>query len=114
MSEYRIPLQIVLYQDQGEWVAHCLNFDVAGDGATVEEALRRLTEAIGIQVEETFKHGNVDNLFSPAESKFWRMFAEGKDVVHGELELSTNRVIIESTETREYVGRDLTGDLVSA
>jgi predicted RNase H-like HicB family nuclease len=114
MSEYRIPLQIVLYKEGGDWIAHCLNFDVAGDGASVDEALRRLAVAIGIQVEETFEHGNLDNLFSPAESKFWRMFAAGKDVVHGELKLPMNRLVIESTETREYVGRDVSEDLVSA
>ncbi len=93
MNAYRIPLQIVLYKEDGDWIAHCLNFDIAGDGATIEESLKRLEIAVGIQVEEAFKHGNLDNLFSPAESKFWRMFAEGRDVVHGELQLSTEALM---------------------
>ena len=35
----RMPLRVVFYREEEVWIAHCLEFDLAGDGATREEAL---------------------------------------------------------------------------
>jgi len=80
MQPLRVPIRVVIYQVEGSWVAHCLEFDLLGDGETQEEALERLAQAIRIQVEATRDFGNPANLFSPAEGKYFRMFAAGRDV----------------------------------
>ena len=35
----RVPVRVVFYREDGEWVAHCLEFDLIGDGTTKQEAL---------------------------------------------------------------------------
>ena len=63
---------------------HCLEFDLLGDGRTKEKALESLTASVNLQLEESFKHNNPSNLFSPT-SEAWEMFAFGKDTAAGNL-----------------------------
>ena len=58
-----------------------------GDGRTKEKALESLTASIDLQLEESFKHNNPSNLFSPAPSEAWEMFALGKDTAAGNLSI---------------------------
>ncbi len=44
----RTSLRVVFYKDDGEWVAHCLEFDLCGDGKTKEQALKSLSQAIQV------------------------------------------------------------------
>jgi predicted RNase H-like HicB family nuclease len=106
---WRLPLRIVFYQQDGDWVAHCLEFDLMGDGETKEDALEQLAEAIVLQIEATAKLRNPANLISPADGKFFAMFAAGKDIVRAELQLKLpapriDNFEIEDCEYREYVG----------
>jgi len=41
----RVPLRVLFYKDDGDWIAHCLEFDLLGDGAASGEALGRLTRS---------------------------------------------------------------------
>lgn len=34
----RVPLRCVFYREQSQWIAHCLEFDLAGHGTTKEKA----------------------------------------------------------------------------
>jgi predicted RNase H-like HicB family nuclease len=106
MTPLRIPLQVVFYQDDGQWVAHCLQFDLAGVGDTKADAIALLSEAIGIQVQESLKSGNPRNLFTPADSELFQMFAAGQDVAEEELQVAIAPrpdLIIERTEAREFL-----------
>lgn len=110
MKTFRIPLRVVFYKEEQRWVAHCLEFDLCGDGATRREALQSLEESINIQVHESLEHDNPRNLFSPAPSEVWEKFFAGKDVAVGELQVVTepaNRLTFESPEYREYSEDDL-------
>lgn len=40
MAKFDIPLRIVLYQEDSRWVAHCLEFNILGDGDTRPDANR--------------------------------------------------------------------------
>ncbi|MGE3637556.1 MAG: type II toxin-antitoxin system HicB family antitoxin [Pirellulales bacterium] len=107
----RLPIRIVFYKEGNAWVAHCLEFDLMGDGDTREEALDQLGDAIALQIEASIEHDNPANLFSPADGKFFEMFAAGKNIAIGELQLkevSAPRHIdsfeIEECQYREYAG----------
>src|SRR3972149_7936033 len=103
----RIPLRIVFYKDDGVWIAHCLEFDLIGDGPTEQVAIERLSQAIALQLEASANNGNPANLFCPAEGKYFRMFAAGKDMVaRAELSINIERdnVRIGNAEYREYSG----------
>lgn len=101
----RIPLRVVFYKEEGNWIAHCLEFDLVGDGDTIQMALERLTEAIFIQVETSVEYDNRANLFTPADGKYLEMFSAGKDIAHGELNvqhIERDNIVIEKSEYRQY------------
>jgi len=104
MKKFSIPIRVVFYREEGHWIAHCLEFDLLGDGQDKEEALKELSEAITLQVQACIEHNSPDNLFSPAEGKYFQMFAAGKaSAAVGKLELETEIVDIERLDVREYI-----------
>ena len=108
MNTLRMRLRTVFYHEDGEWVAHCLEFDLAGTGPTKAQALRMLMDAISIQIDETIESGNIDNLFCPADSRIFRMYASGRDVLDSQLELKlpqmrSAKFEFEGGEIREYL-----------
>ena len=101
---YRIPLRVVFYEDSGATIAHCLEFDLVGDGATRDEALKSLNDSIATLVEWSVENNDPSSLFSPAPAIYEEMFAAGDDVVDGELRL---QVTIESPSPRFEFGGTL-------
>ena len=75
MRDLHLPIRVILYQEEGRQVAHCLEFDLMGDGDTTAEAIEDLAEAIRIQIAETVASGNWRSLFTPADGKFFQMYA---------------------------------------
>lgn len=113
MQVLRIPLRIVFYREDDAWIAHCLEFNLLGDGTTREEAFAALREAVEIQFTESIKHDNLMNLFDPADAKYLRMFAAGKDVAVAHFELKSDAVSIVETEAREFCEEDVREGSVS-
>ena len=112
MSRFRIPLKAVLYKEGQVWLAHCLELDLIGDGENRADALKHLSEAIIVQITASVSHDCMDSLFTPAEGRFWRMFAQGKNVAQGKLELLAKDAIsdnieIEDVQAREYSEPDV-------
>jgi hypothetical protein len=110
---FRVPLRIVFYREGKAWIAHCLEFDLSGDGNTKAKALQCLGNAILIQVEATLKNNNPANLFSPADGKYFEMFAAGADIADGlievglgDLRFESENIKIETVEAREFEDLD--------
>ncbi len=97
---------MVLYKEQGVWIAHCLEFDLVGSGTAKKKALADLSECIAIQLEQSLKHKSQQNLFHPADGETWRKWAFGKAAKHnvasGLLKIEVDGVRIPDAETREY------------
>jgi predicted RNase H-like HicB family nuclease len=79
MSQIRLELSALIYQEDSVWIAHCLQMDIAAEGETPEEALTSLIGLVDCQIEDAVNSGNVDSLFNPAPPAIWRLFALGKD-----------------------------------
>ena len=107
MKKLRVPLRIVFYRDGQSWIAHCLEFDLLGDGDSREDAFSSLTQAIKMQAEASVELGNLENLFKPADPRLFLMFAAGSDVASGELHIDLDSISIDEAETREYVDAGL-------
>lgn len=103
MKKFRIPLRVVFYREGSDWVAHCLEFDLMGDGVTQSIAIGRLTAAIAMQVEATLEYSNLENLFKPADPRFHLMFAAGSNTAGGEVRIHIDSVVIDESEAREYL-----------
>ncbi|MSR59330.1 MAG: hypothetical protein EXS05_17085 [Planctomycetaceae bacterium] len=110
MKILRVPIHIVFYLEEGDWVAHCLEFDICGNGETKREAAESLVQAVKIQIEQSLNHNNPANLFCPAEGKYFEMFAAGKNITNAELEMHfdpIDSVNLEEPQSREYSEGDL-------
>jgi hypothetical protein len=107
MQTHRVPLRVIFYRDEDEWVAHCLEFDLVGSGETRQAALDCLNAAILTQLEFSVAQNNPLNLFSPAGGEYLEMFAAGKDIAEGVLRIDFDSrrcgpIVIEKTDFREY------------
>ena len=118
MRSLRIPLQVVFYKDAEDWIAHCLEIDLCGDGQAREDALKSLSRAITIQIEDSLQNNNPSNLYSAADPKFHQMFAAGRDIAVGEFSLQIDSITISQMQTRQYDETEYNesqhGDLVQA
>src|SRR5665213_1268288 len=111
MKNLRVPFRVLFYKDGDDWIAHCLEFNLLGDGANKEEALQQLSEAIVLQVEASVELGNPANLFKPADPRLFMMFAAASDVVGDELHIQIGSISIDQTQAREYIESDVDATL---
>ena len=58
--------------EKGRFVAHCLELDVLGEGACVEEAMSELLEAIETQIEACEDTGAQLQFFAPPQ--VWKRY----------------------------------------
>lgn len=70
------PLHYLIHEADGETVAHCLDMDLVGAGATENEAVECLNTAVRYQVVIALKNENIALLRSKAPSHYWEMFSE--------------------------------------
>lgn len=64
-----IPLHAVTYQDDGgQWIAHCLELDIAAEGATKKAAEQDLGDLCRLQVESA---DDVDSILRDAPHSLW-------------------------------------------
>jgi predicted RNase H-like HicB family nuclease len=121
-QRFRIPIRVVLYREDKQWVAHCLEFDVIGSGDSQDDALEDLNEVIRIQIDESFRNGCMDNLFHPADGETLSWWAAGEQMPHidrlrGILKVAIGGVTIPGADAREFNPRSLESsnhDLVPA
>lgn len=109
-----IRLRFVFYREDDYVIAHCLELDLVGHGATHKEAAIMLCDAIAIQVEDAFENGSVETIFRPAPGKYFQMFASGKSSERigkalAKLELRTKNLDVPEFEGRESEDMDLVG-----
>jgi len=112
MPKLKLKIHVVFYKDSdGDWVAHCLQMDLCGHGDSHAAALNMLNEALAIQIASSLEDDNPENLFSPADAKFFHMFAQGEDIAVGNLEVTIEEkyesLEFQGSEAREYSGGDL-------
>lgn len=106
MKPLRIPLRAVLYREDSVWIAHCLELDLLGDGETQADAVKLMCEAIAAQIDACVKYNSSHAFFSPAEGKFFEMFAAGKNLAIGELVLPLTNLPIDSFEIEQVEARE--------
>jgi len=73
---YEIALNVIGYQEDGEWVALALEMDLRGYGGTFQEALNDLDDHISMQVSFATQKENHDMIFHPAEAIYFQLFAQ--------------------------------------
>jgi predicted RNase H-like HicB family nuclease len=67
-------LRVIIYQDNGDWIAHCLEMDLVADGETPMKAIQQLRTTIDFQISSVLLTGNLESLFSRAPSDIYALF----------------------------------------
>jgi predicted RNase H-like HicB family nuclease len=52
MAHHQLKLKVLLYEEEGGFVAQCLNVNVASEGDTEQDALANIREALELYFDE--------------------------------------------------------------
>ncbi len=111
---FRLELRAVFYKESGVWFSHCLEMDVLGHGKTKTDALKMMAEAVNLQIVTSIENKNPANIFMPADARYFEMFASGKDVAIGELQLGETTKRYDGVEIDDVRAREFSGELAMA
>lgn len=68
-------IRAIVFQDAGQWIAQCIEVDVAAQGGTVDEAVERLESLIASEADYTQKRfGKAFAGIAPAPARFEAMW----------------------------------------
>jgi predicted RNase H-like HicB family nuclease len=80
-SSIRLDFQVLIYPEDGVWIAHCLEMDVAESGATPKAAVEALIDVANVLVEDAIRSGSLDSIFHSAPKEVWSLYANAPDDV---------------------------------
>ena len=88
-------MDVLLYPEDGRWIAQGLQFDITASGASPVEASERFDQKVGAELVMSFEVEDEGPLsgVKPAPQKFWAMFRQAKMTVEKEeipLRITTN------------------------
>ena len=71
-----LKMDVVLYPEDGIWIAQCLQFDITARGKTPPEAAKRFDAKVGAELIMSLDVGDKSPLagVGPAPQKFWQMW----------------------------------------
>lgn len=69
-----LDLKVLGYQEDGKWVAHCLEMDLLGHADTFDAALADLRELVEMQVSFAMQKGQHSLLYHPAPVRFFDIY----------------------------------------
>ena len=76
--ELSLNVNVLGVREDGAWCAIALEMSLRGYGATFEEALDALHQAIEAQVSFAVQHDTLDQVFVPADPHYFRLYADMK------------------------------------
>jgi len=62
-----LRLDILVYQEEGKWVGHCMQLDVVGTGDTQTAAYEEAVHLSVAQLQYAYDHDSLEQLFRPPE-----------------------------------------------
>jgi len=69
-----VSANILIKEEDGLFVAHCLELDIVATGDSMDQAQRECVALICAQIEYAFAHDNLSNLYHPAPPEVWTEF----------------------------------------
>ncbi len=70
-----MAVHVIMYREDDQVMAHCLEFDLVAQGATYDEAYRNLLDAIELQAQYVHETADLENLIQLAPVEYWQMLA---------------------------------------
>lgn len=69
---YNLQIRVLIYREDGEWVARALEMDLLGFGKTEREAVAELQRAIEAQISFAHQTSDASLINFPAEPEFFK------------------------------------------
>ena len=64
---------ILIYRDEeGDWIAHCLDFSLLAHGRRPKDAVKKLIGVITTHIDYLKENDLVDQLYDPAPPEYWK------------------------------------------
>lgn len=70
-----VKLNVLLYEEDGEWIAHCLQMDIVTSSVNQSVVIEEILDLIQAQVEYAIDNNNMDNIFKSAPAEDWERLA---------------------------------------
>ncbi|MBU4261221.1 MAG: hypothetical protein KKC76_04985 [Proteobacteria bacterium] len=80
-EDISISVNILIKEEDGMYVAHCLELDVVAVSKTPDQAQREVISLICAQVDYAFSNNNLNNLYHPAPPEVWTEFFKCKEQI---------------------------------
>ena len=77
-ADMEIHLDVLVTKEEGEWCAIALDMSLRGYGTTREAAREDLLDAVRAQVTFALEHGTLDNIFIPADPKYFEQYHQDR------------------------------------
>lgn len=74
----QFSVRVLGLHEGGEWCALALDMSLRGYGATSEEAVQDLSEAIEAQVSFAMEHDSLDNIWVPAAPHYVELYQQAR------------------------------------
>lgn len=76
-----MTVNVLLKEEEGLYVAHCLELDLVTTGSSYADAQKDMVDCIIAQVHYAFENDNLDYLFHSAPPEVWAEFFSCKEQV---------------------------------
>jgi hypothetical protein len=80
-SNLSINLSAIVYQEDGAWIAHCLELDIVAEGENADDAIRSLVSLCDFQIKVAMEEGDICSIFRAAPPEIWEMFSSGREKI---------------------------------
>ena len=71
-------VRVLGLHEDGEWCALALDMSLRGYGATFDEALADLQEAIAAQISFALQHDTLDSIWMPADAHYVELYQQAR------------------------------------
>jgi len=80
-NEISFSANVLIKEEDGMIVAHCLELDIIAVGTTLKEVQSEIVSLICAQIDYAFSNDNLDNLYHPAPPEMWQEFYRCKEQI---------------------------------
>ena len=74
-----IKLNVLIYEEDGEWIAHCLQMNIVAANNNKESVQEDIIDLIKAHVIFAFENDNIGNIFQSAPPEEWTKYLQSKN-----------------------------------
>jgi len=77
VCQYEFPIRVLLYQEDGEIIAHAIDLDIVAEGESEESAKKNLRQLIENQISFAIQNGEEHLIWRKAPQEYSGLFPSG-------------------------------------